>query len=160
MKTKRKPARRHFQLKLLDYGSYYYAERVQKLESILAQKPRVLELEMIDTGTLSADPALLIRSVLRARSPATRLVTRARSSLRGSSLLLWLEVNERFIREDARIFLRRPNWHDDEFAEKPKAQSPRTFKYQDPDGEIDPDEGDYAYVLKLINEYLPVNELF
>jgi hypothetical protein len=32
-------------------------------------------------------------------------------------------------------------------------------KYRDSFSEIDPDEGDYARVLQLINEYLPVKEL-
>ena len=90
MKTRSRLCR--FQLKLLSYGNSYYIDRIAQLESALRRKPRALQLEMIGDGEIPADTALLIRSILMGRSPKTRLITSARSSLQNgqSSFGSWV----------------------------------------------------------------------
>jgi hypothetical protein len=159
MKTKSRPGRRQFQLNLLAYGNYYYIERVARLEAVLKKKPRSLQINLVGVGEIPADTALLIRSVLVKRSPRTRIITNARNSLQGGSVLVWLLGDQRIIRDDARIFFRRANLSEDE-ADKPKEiWKDEELKYCDSFDEIEPEEGDYARVLQLINEFLPVKEL-
>jgi len=92
----------HFRLKLPSYGSSYYIKKALKLEAALARKPKVLRIEMIGDGEIPADTTLLIRSILMKRSPQTKLVTNARSSLQGGAVLVWLLGDQRIIRDDAR----------------------------------------------------------
>ena len=78
-----------------------------------------------------------------------------------SSVLVWLLGDRRFIREDARLFFRGTTLPEN-------AEVDPNAAWQNPDGaysdsesepEVDPEEGDYARVVQLINEYLPVKEL-
>src|ERR1043166_5333339 len=112
---------------------------------------------MIGEGEISADSTLLIRSVLLGRSSETLLVTNARSSLQGDSVLVWLLGDRRVIRDDARIFFRRTELEEE--AQQEDAGKDGEPKYRDSFSEIDPEESDYARVLQLINEFLPVKEL-
>ena len=159
MKTK--PAQRHhrFQLQMLGYGNCYYIDRVAELEAALRKKPRLLQIEMVGVGEILADAALRIRSVLLARSPKTRIVTNARSSLQGGSVLVWLLGDRRIIRDDARIFFRRANLPEPEEADSNKIWKDEEPSIWDSSSEIEPEEGDYARVLQLIDEFLPVKEL-
>lgn len=159
MKKRSTQGRRQFQLNLLAYGSYYYIERISRLEKVLAKKPRSLQINMVGVGEIPADTALLIRSVLLKRSPKTELITDARSSLRGGSVLVWLLGDSRMIRDDARLFFRRANLLEEEEQKPTEAWKDQDLKYYDSYSEIDPEEGDYARVLQLINEFLPVKEL-
>lgn len=159
MKTKRKQSHCHFQLKIMGYGNSYYIERIARLEAALARKPRLLEIDMIGVGEIPADSALLIRSVLRARSLRTRLITRARSSLQGGSILVWLQGDDRLIRDDARVYFRAADLPEEDSSDWRKIWKNGELKYADSYSEIDPEEGDYARVLELINEFLPVKEL-
>src|SRR5689334_15338683 len=102
MKTKRKYAR--LVLKLNSYGSF--VEEACELETLLARKPKRLTIEMIGTGEIPADSALLMRSMLLARSPKTHVITHARSSLQGAAVLVWLLGDTRLIRADAKLFFR------------------------------------------------------
>ena len=106
MKTPSRQGRRQFQLNLLAYGNYYYIERIASLEAALKKKPRSLQINMVGEGEIPADTSLLIRSVLMKRSPKTRIITNARSSLQGGSVLVWLLGDQRIIRDDARVFFR------------------------------------------------------
>jgi hypothetical protein len=158
MKTKTRKTLCRFQFRIFAYGNCYYIERIAQLERALAKKPRALQIDMIGMGEISADSALLIRSILVNRSPDTQVITNARSSLQGGSVLVWLLGDRRLIRDDARLFFRRTTltetgemvmndvWKESEH--KPWESS-----------EIDPEEGDYAKVLQAINEFLPVKEL-
>ena len=157
MKTKLKHAPRRFQLKLLPYGNSYYIERIEELEKLLSRRPKAIQIDMVGVGEIPADSALLIRSVLLGRSPKTQIITNARSSLQGGSVLVWLLGDRRIIRDDARVYFRRVELSEDEAAEQNEAW--KDTKYLDSFSEIDPEDGDYARVLQLINEYLPVNEL-
>src|SRR5208337_263686 len=114
MRTKSQKGLHRFQLKILGYGNSYYIERIAKLESALARRPRRLQLDMIGEGEIPADMALLIRSILMQRSSKTRLVTNAQSSLQGGSVLVWLSGDNRIIRNDARVFFRRADVSDDD----------------------------------------------
>ena len=85
MKTKRAriPRSQSKLLLKLTWGSYI--EEAYRLESLLAKKPACLQIEFVGTGEIPADSALLMRSIILKRSPQTRLVTNARSSLKGAT---------------------------------------------------------------------------
>jgi hypothetical protein len=124
---------------------------------VLAKKPRTLQIEIIGSGEIPADSALRFRTALMERSPKTRVVTNAHSTLQGGSLLLWLLGDSRTIREDARLYFRRTTLSED--GEVPVNGAYEEPAYRDSYSTIDPDEGDYARVLQIINEYLPVKEM-
>ncbi len=157
MKTKTKQGPLRFPLSLLYYGNSHYIERIADLEAVLKKKPRQLQIDMMGEGEIPADWALLIRSILLERSPKTQLITNARSSLQNSSMLVWLLGDRRQIREDARIFLRRAEVPEDERANKVWKEGDLRRSREEP--ELDPDEADYAKVLRLINEFISVKEL-
>ena len=119
---------------------------------------RTLQIEIVGTGEIPADAALRFRAALMERSPRTRIVTHARSSLQGGSVLLWLLGDRRTIREDARLYFRRTTLSEEDEVQQNGAGRDEP-KYRDSYSEIDPDEGDYARVLQLINEFLPVKEM-
>ena len=118
MKTQRAAGLCKFRLKLPAYGGSYFIKKALKLERALARKPKVLHLEMIGDGEIPADTALLIRSILMKRSPGTQVVTNARSSLQGGSVMVWLLGDKRIIRDDARVFFKR-----NPLAEQPRQRS-------------------------------------
>jgi hypothetical protein len=160
MKTRSKKEVRQFQLKVSSYANSYYIDRIAKLEKVLARKPLSLQIELIGIGEIPADAALLLRSVLMARSPKTRVITNARSSLQGSSVLVWLLGDIRSIRDDARVFFRDTALSDDEQAEHVEVMKSNGPKYRDSyTPTAGPEEWDYLCVLQLINEFLPVKEL-
>ena len=148
---------RRFTVEVSWYGNY--VERIAELERALARKPRVLQIEIVGTGEIAADVALRFRAALMERSPRTRIITHACSSLQGGSVLLWLLGDKRIIRHDARVYFRPTT-----FSETDEVPSNGPWKqdeprYRDSCSEFDPDEGDYARVLEVINEFLPVNEM-
>jgi len=102
---------------------------------------------------------LRFRAVLLERSAKTRIVAHARSSLQGGSVLLWLMGESRTIRDDAFICFRRTTLSDDDVLTENGPWNNDEHAYRDSYSRIDPDEGDYARVLKLINEFLPVEEM-
>jgi hypothetical protein len=137
--------------KLSTYGSCI--EDAYRLEAILAKKPKRLQIDIAGSGQIWADSALLLRSVLLNRSPRTRIVTNARSSLEGATVLIWLLGDLRLIREDARLYFRGAGPFQNE-ADKRPVWNDRSFFYDDP-----LEEEDYLRVLQAINEFLPVKEL-
>jgi hypothetical protein len=156
MKKRSRQGLRRFQVKVSSYGNY--VERIAELERALARKPRILHIELVGTGEIPADVALRFRAVLTERSPKTRIVTNARSSLQGGSVLLWLLGDSRTIRNDARLYFRRTTLsEDDEVKENGVLKDDEP--YRDSYSWFDPEEGDYARVLELINEFLPVKEM-
>ena len=136
-----------------------YVERVAELERLLAKRPRTLKIEIVGTGEIPADAALRFRAALMERSSRTRIVTHAGSSLQGGSVLVWLLGDRRTIREDARLYFRRTTWSEDDEVPAIGSRKADEPKYRDSYSEIDPDEGDYARVLEIINEFLPVKEM-
>jgi hypothetical protein len=156
MKKKSRPALRRFKVEVRSWGNY--VERIADLERALAKKPGTLQIEIVGTGEIPADVALRFRTALMERSPKTRIVTNAHSSLQGGSVLLWLLGDSRTIREDARLYFRRTTWSDDNEVKENGAKDDEPA-YRDSYSEIDPDEGDYARVLQVINEFLPVKEM-
>jgi hypothetical protein len=159
MKTRIKSRLRRFQLELLGYGNSYYIERVGDLERALAKKPRRLQIDLVGVGEISADAALRIRAALLARSPRTEVVTYAHSSLVNGSLLVWLLGDQRKMRDDATAYIRRANLVDAKFADLDEPWNEEQSTYRDSYSEFDPEEADYARVLQLINEFLPIREL-
>src|SRR6266581_7915910 len=157
MKTRSRQGLRRFQVEVWSYGNY--VERIADLERALAKKPRTLQIEIIGTGEIPADSALRFRSVLMERSLKTRIVTDARSSLQGGSVLLWLLGDSRTIRDDARLYFRRTTLSEDDQVQVNGAWKDEEPAYRDSYSTLDPDEGDYARVLQIINEYLPVKEM-
>jgi hypothetical protein len=158
MKTRHNQEPRRFQLKILAYGFSYYVDRIARLEAALARKPRLLQIDMIGVGEIPADSALLIRSVLVRRHANTRIITNARSSLQGGSVLVWLLGDTRIIRDDARVYFRPVDLSEIKEPDETEPWKDKREFWDSPTG-IDPEEGDYARVLQLINEYLPVREL-
>lgn len=154
MKSKSRQRLVRFQVRLLPYGNSYYIDRIEQLEKALARKPKTIQIDLIGVGEIPADSALLMRSVLMARSPKTRLIANARSSLQGGSVLIWLLGDQRIIRDDARLYFRRLD-----LSEEMETEKDIEPKYCDSFSEIDPEEGDYARMLQIINEFLPVKEL-
>ena len=158
MKTRSRPVRRPFELKILNYGNCYYIDRVARLERALASRPRTFQIDLLGAGEIPADTALLLRSVLLARSARTHLITRARSSLQNGSVLVWLLGDTRLIRDDARLFFRRATLPEDDNT-RAKDDWNDEPEFCDSFSEIEPEEGDHARVLECINEFLPVKEL-
>lgn len=130
-----------------------YAEQIGQLEKALARKPEKLQLDIVGSGELSPDTALLMRSVLLGRSPKTHLITNARSSLQGGAVLVWLMGDTRLIREDAKLYFRKPNKVDDD------DDSEDWKDEKSDDSETDLEEVDYEQVLQHIDNFLPVKEL-
>ena len=153
MKSKRtKVAKRHSKLliKLSSWGNYI--DEAYQLESLLAKKPLRLQIEFVGSGEIPPDSALLMRSMLLKRSSKTQIVTNARSSLQGATLLIWLLGDKRLIREDARLHFR---------AAGPFFAGDTSTPWKDRNffRDDDMEEEDYIQVLQAINEFLPVKEL-
>ena len=154
MKKRSRQGLRRFTVEVRSWGNY--VERIAGLERALAKKPRALQIEIVGTDEIPADVALRFRTALMERSPRTRIVTKAYSSLQGGSVLLWLLGDSRTIRDDARLYFRRTTWSEEDEVPENGGDEPA---YRDSYSAIDPDEGDYARVLQLINEFLPVKEM-
>ena len=159
MKTRPRQGHRRFKLEIFAYGNSYYIERVAELETALAKKPRSLQLDMVGVGEISADASLRIRSALLTRSPKTQIITNARSSLQNGSVLVWLLGDQRMIRDDATLYFRRANLSEIKVAEPDEVWKDDEPRYCDSYSYVDPEEGDHARVLQVINEFLPVKEL-
>src|SRR5438477_5716605 len=152
MKERSRQGLRRFQVEVWSYGNSYYIERIAELELALAKTPAVLHIELVGTGEIPADVALRFRSALMERSPKTRIVTNARSSLQGGSVLLWLLGDRRTIRDDARLYFRHTTLSEDDEVQENGVWKDDQPQYRDSYSAIDPDEGDYARVLQIINE--------
>jgi hypothetical protein len=157
MKRRSRQGLRRFRVEVQSWGNY--VERIAELERALGKKPRVLQIEIIGTGDIPADVVLRFRAAFMERSPNTRILTNARSSLQGGSVLLWLLGDSRTIRDDARLYFRRTTLSEDDVVQENGAWVEDEPKYRDSYSAIDPDEGDYARVLQIINEFLPVKEM-
>ena len=157
MTKKSRQGRRRFRVEVRSWGNY--VEQVAEFKRVLARKPRTLQIEIVGAGEIPADAALRFRAALMERSPRTRLVTQAHSSLQGGSVLLWLLGDTRTIRDDARLYFRRTTLSEDDEVQVNGAGQDEEPAYRDSYSTVDPDEGDYARVLQIINEYLPVKEM-
>lgn len=156
MKKKSRQGLRRFTVDVRSWGNY--VERIADLERVLAKKPRTVQIEIVGTAEIPADAALRFRAALMERSPKTRIITHARSSLQSGSVLLWLLGDSRTIREDARLYFRRTAWSEEDEVKENGAKDHESA-YRDSYSMVDPEEGDYARVLQLINEFLPVQEM-
>jgi len=157
MKKRSRQGLRRFRVEVWPYGNY--VERIAELERVLAKKPRVLQIEIVGTGEIPADVALRFRAALMERTPSTRIFTRARSSLQGGSVLVWLLGESRTIRDDARLYFRRTTLSEDDEVQENGVWKENEAQYRDSYSWFDPEEGDYARVLQIINEFLPVKEM-
>ena len=89
-KTLKRRGFRKLQLTISWRNDSEYLEWLAKLERILRQQPRAVQIDFLGTGEISPDTALLIRAALIARSSETRVITNARSSIQGSAVMIWL----------------------------------------------------------------------
>jgi hypothetical protein len=137
-------------LKLRSWGNYI--DEAFQLEAILAKKPARLQIEFVGPGEIPADSALAMRSMILKRSERTRIVTNARSSLQGATVLIWLLGDTRLIREDARLSFRPAG----SFVADDAVTVWKDRSFFDDD---DMEEECYVRVLQAINEFLPVKEL-
>ena len=156
MKKRSKQGLRRFTVEVRAWGNY--VERIAELERALTRKPKTLQIEIVGTDEMPADAALRFRAALLERSPKTRIVTNARSSLQGGSVLLWLLGESRTIREGARLYFRRTTWCEENEVQENEVLAVEPA-YRDSYSFVDPDESDYARLLQLINEFLPVKEM-
>ncbi len=150
MKTRSTRSLRRLLFKIRYYCDY--TEQIGQLEKVLARKPQKLQLDIIGSGDLSPDIALLIRSVFLSRSPRTHLITNARSSLQDGAVLIWLMGDTRLIRDDAKLYFRKSNKEEDD-------EDGEDWKKKSEDSEMDLEEADYEQVLQHIDNFLPVKEL-
>lgn len=157
MKKRSRQGLRRFRVEVQSWGNY--VERIAELERTLAKKPRTVHIEIVGAGEIPADAALRFRAALMGRSPRTRVVTHARSSLQGGSVLLWLLGESRTIRNDARVYFRRTTLCEEDLVQEGGDWRTDAPAYRDSYFEFDAAEGDYARVLDFINEFLPVQEL-
>lgn len=156
MKNKsRKPVR--MLLPVVPYDCHYIGW-IAWLESVLKRKPRKLRLDIMGAGEIPADAALSIRFALMKRSGKTRLITNARSTLQGGSVLIWLLGDRRKIRDDAKIFFRRADESEIKEVRPDEKWTGEDSSFMDSYSQADPYEGDHARVLELIDEFLPVRE--
>ena len=157
MTKKSRQGLRRFRVEVRSWGNY--VEQIAELKRVLAKKPRTLQIEIVGTGEISADSALRFRAALMERSSRTRILTNAQSTVQGGTALLWLLGDIRTIRGDARLYFRRTTLsEDDEVRVNGEGESEEPA-YRDSYSTVDADEGDYARVLQIINEYLPVKEM-
>jgi hypothetical protein len=148
-----KPAHRQ-NLLTLEMSSYdNYIREIGRLESIFSKRPRQMRIDLIGSDELSADSALLLRSILLERPPRTRVTTRARTNLQGAAVLIWLLGDTRLIREDARLFIKSAGCF------KPNTTEPERWQDRHGSNEDVLEEIAYVRVLQHINEFLPVREL-
>lgn len=152
MKTRKSPAKSQSKLVLQLSSWGCYLSETARLEALLQKKPGQIRIELIGIGEMPSDTVLLIRSILQARSPRTRLITHARSSLQGAAVLVWLLGDQRLIRDDARLLFRAAG----PFESGETSTSWRASNLS-PDEELESE--DYIRALQLINEFLPVREL-
>jgi hypothetical protein len=147
-----KPIKRQSKLliKLSSWNSYI--DEAYQLESLLAKKPKQLQIEFVGSGEIPADTALLMRSMILKRSPRTRIITNARSSLIGPTVLVWLMGDIRHLREDAQLRFRPSGPFGGQDA-------PVAWRDRCTCDECEIDEQNYIRVLHAINQFLPVNEL-
>ena len=157
MKRLSRQGLRRFRVEVRSYGNY--VDRIAELERVFGKKPRILHIEIVGSGEIPADVALRFRAAFMKRSPKTWIVTNARSSLQGGTVLLWLLGDSRTIREDARLHFRRTTLSEDDEVRENGVWNDDEPEYRDSFSGIDPDEGDYARVLQVINEFLPVREM-
>jgi hypothetical protein len=152
-RTKRTKAVKRQSKLLIKLGSWSsFIDEAYQLESLLARKPRHLQIEFVGSGEIPADTALLMRSMILKRSPQTRIITNARSSLLGPTVLIWLLGDTRLIREDAQLRIRPAGPFVPDHA-------PVAWKDRCACDECEIEEQDYVRVLQAINEFLPVKDL-
>ena len=150
MKIRRRKRHSKMMLSLRSYGNYI--DEAYELEAILARKPARLRIDLVGSGEVPPDSALLIRSILLGRSPQTHVTTNARSSLQGAAVLLWLLGESRLIRDDAKLYLRPAGPFSIE-------ETAPTWKDRGIFDSDDLEAADYVRVLHRIDEFLPVKEL-
>jgi hypothetical protein len=63
------------------------------------------------------------------------------------------------VRDDARLYFRRTSLSEDDEVQENGVWRNDEPRYRDLFSGIDPEEGDYARVLQIINEFLPVKEM-
>jgi len=159
MKLESKRGLCRFELRQPCFGNTYYLERIIDLEKALAKRPRQLQIDILGEGQIPADTALLIRSILCQRSPRTRVITNARSSLCGGSVLVWLMGATRLIREDAKLYFHSVDTSEISEVELNEPWKDPDSSFVDSFSEADPAEDEYARMLDIINEFLPVKEM-
>lgn len=148
---------RRFRVEVRSWGNY--VEQIAELKRVLAKKPRTLQIEIVGTEEISADSALRFRAAWMERSSRTRILTNAQSTVQGGTALLWLLGDIRTIRGDAWLYFRRTTLSEDDEVRVNGEGESKEPAYRDSYSMFDADEGDYARVLQIINEYLPVKEM-
>jgi len=134
------------------------AKFCDELFPLLVTRPKVVTLRFIGPHEMPPDSALVVHHGLTTRPPGITVVTQAWSPVLGPSLLVWLVGDVRDVRptasfrfrslgQVARFKQRRPPWEEDR-------------GWMTSDNEPEPSVGleDYKTVLRLMDEYLPVDQ--
>lgn len=135
------------------------AEFCDALLATFDTRPKQLRLRFIGPPQLSPDPALMLYDILTNQRNGVPLITEAWSPVLGPSILVWLTGDVRRIRPTTHFYFRsleeiiqrrksrRPPWEND-FAALAGDAEP----------EVSPRTTDYATVLRLMDQYLPVEQ--
>ena len=125
------------------------------LIEVLAREPAMLTMRFVGVHQMCPDSALLIVETMKGKSPKTKIVTEAWSSLIEGSALIWLSGDSRRIRSTAWLFFR-----NSQLVKNREPQLPWEMEGMFcPGPSFHLRERDYQTVLRLINRYLPVKDL-
>lgn len=136
---------------------------INKLERSFARRPATVALDLIGPGTLLPEPALILHEIIVARPPETRFFTRARSNLIDASVLPWLLGDRRELRRTGWVYLSIPR-----SLRRKLNLALTTVRKKLPRLDDDPFGlfsenihylADWEQVLRLIEQYLPLDEI-
>jgi len=128
------------------------SRHLNALQAALAEKPKMLNIELIGPGTLYHDTALMLHEEIRKRPPGTRIHARARTCLMDGAILLWLAADSRSMREDTWIQI-------SDLPEESLFCGSEHYPNSIRASEEAPSQTDFRTILRYIGEYLPVHEI-
>jgi len=137
----------------LDLDSDSNGDLFAKIKKAIRKSPKVISLEIVGTGNISQDMALVIWDLVQdAKKTGIRFITKARSSLYDGSLLLLLLGDARSVRStgffqiDSLNRLENSDWSECE------RRKPSSI-------DVPPWVTNYRQVFQIMNQYIPAEEL-
>jgi len=137
----------------LDLDSDSNGDLFAKIKKAIGKSPKVISLEIVGTGNISQDMALVIWDLVQdAKKTGIRFITKARSSLYDGSLLLLLLGDARSVRStgffqiDSLNRLENNDWSEFE-SRKPSCIDVPAWVTN------------YREVFQIMNQYIPAEEL-
>jgi hypothetical protein len=137
----------------LNLDSDSSGELFTKIKKAIGKSPKVISLEIVGTGNISQDMALVIWDLVHdAKKTGVRFITKARSSLYDGSLLLLLLGDARTVRStgffqiDSLNRLENKDWSEFESRKPSCIDIPAWVT-------------NYRQVFQIMNQYIPAEEL-